>query len=379
MNAKSRRHDATMPSRQDATLRELVTLIGAFVGALTGCSHSEPFTSGTYTPGQPYSPSAVSRLTFNPGTDRTPAWLPDGTGILYSLEREDRPDLDRCLGLLPPRGGTLRRVICNTAALADDSVDSFEWPAVAPDGRLAYVRAAASLQPFRSLAPDVEAIVLGTLDQPLAIREVQRIGYPAPTGRVHGAVSHLAWLNATTLVYLAEYLAYPEACPGCTTSDTLKWGIEIATLDLSGTTSLIAIVPGTAEASSVAVGATGDTIYYTKNGDSRVYRYAFSSGQTAIVHDFGAAGIARDVRVQRQRLVAVVGGDVGYFVDPVLGPVQIDAGGLLYLVDLVAGTDAAVADTSFRIRRPALAPDGRLVVVEAVTNGSSDLWLLELP
>ena len=346
---------------------------------IAGCTHSEPFTPGTYTPGQPYSPGAVSRLTFNTGTDRTPAWLPDGSGILYSLERADRPDLDRCLGFLPPRGGTLQRVVCNTDALADDSVDSFEWPAAAADGRLAHVRASANALGMPSVASDYEALVLGTVDRLLETTELQRIGYTAPNGQLHQAVSHLQWLNGTTLVYLAENLAYPRTCQRCTTRDTLKWGLEIATLDVSGPTPVVTSVPGTDSASSVAVGATGDTIYYTRNGDSRVYRYALSSGQTAIVHDFGAAGIARDVQVAGQRLVAVVGGSVAYFVDSVLGPVQTDSGGWLYLVNLTAGTDSLVADTSFRFRHPALAPDGRLVVAEAVTNGRSDLWLVELP
>ena len=130
---------------------------------------------------------------------------------------------------------------------------------------------------------------------------------------------------------------------------------------------------------ALAVGATGDTIYFTRNGDSRVYRHAFSSGQTDTVFDFGFAGIARDVTYANGRVVAVVGGDVIYVVDSILGASQIDRGGPLYVVTLAGGTTTTAGDPSFLFRRPAFAPGGARVVVERWTNGSSDLWLVEVP
>ena len=49
-------------------------------------------------------------------------------------------------------------------------------------------------------------------------------------------------------------------------------------------------------------------IYYTLGGDTRVYRRVLASGDVSVVHDFGAAGITRDVHAAGNRLTAIVGG-----------------------------------------------------------------------
>ena len=351
------------------------------VGTLAACTHSEPFTPGTYTPGGPFTTGPLRRLTFNTGTDRTPAWLPDGSAILYSLERQDQVVPDRCLAVLPSVGGTLRALICNTDAQSADSVDAFEWFAVAPDGRLAYLRASTMDVPSAHASPpDHEAVVLALVSVPVATAELQETPYLAPSGISHTSAAYIRWLGDSALVYVGQDVRYPHSFPGSPTYDTIKTGLEIVTLDLRGATPVVAVVPGTDQASSVAVGATADTIYFTKNGDSRVYRYAFSSGQTAVAHDFGAAGIARDIQIVGARLVAVVGGPVIDSVDPFIGRIQVDSGGRLFLANLLTATDSmVVADTTMRFRRPALSPDGRRVAAEVVTINRSDLWLVELP
>lgn len=352
----------------------------ALAALLAGCVHGEPFTPGTYTPPGPYSPGSVTRLTFNLGTDRTPAWLPDGSGILYSLERFDRPDRDRCLAELPAAGGAIRRLVCTPNPFASDSADEFLWFAAAADGRLAYVRASTFVVPSaHPTAPDHEALVLATLGRPLESRDLQQTPYLAPSGLTHGTVAFVQWLDANRLVYVGQRVVYQHICLGCAPFDTLTTGVEVATLDLSGPTPVVAIVPGSDNASSVTVGATPDTIYFTKNGDARVYWHAFSSGQTAVAYDFGAAGIARDVHVRGPRLVAVVGGVVIDSIDPTNGHIQVDSGGPLFVADLVAGTDSMVADATFRFRRPALSPDGRSIVAERRLINVSDLWLVALP
>ena len=350
-------------------------------GTLAGCTHSEPFTPGPYSPGGPFTNGPMRRLTFNTGTDRTPAWLPDGSAILYSLERQDSPVFDRCLAVMPPDGGTLRAIICNTAATSADSIDAFEWFAAAPDGRLAYLRATTlDVASPHASTPDFEALVVSTVSRPLAAEEVQALPYFAPSGISHTTAASLHWLGDNALVYVAQDARYPHSFPRSSTYDTIKTGLEIVTLDLRGPAPVLAVVPGTGDASSVTVGATADTIYFTKNGDSRVYRYAFSSGLTAVAHDFGAAGIARDIQIVGARLIAVVGGAVIDSVDPFIGRIQVDSGGQLFLADLLSATDTmVVADPTFRFRRPALSPDGRRVAAEVVTINRSDIWLVELP
>ena len=226
--------------------------------------------------------------------------------------------------------------------------------------------------------PQVEGLVVAPLADPANAIELRSLDYTAPSDHLHQGISHIGWLSPTRLVYLGERVTYPQACGGCA-PDTVRTGIEITTLDFSGATPVLAIVPGTDSASSVAVGGTGDTIYFSRNGDSRVYRYTFSSGQTDTVHDFAAVGIARDVDVSAGRLVAIVGGDVTYIVDTILGASQVDRGGEIHVVTLASGAETVIGNSTSRFRRPALSADGTRVVVVVQTLGSGDLWLLDVP
>jgi len=348
-----------------------------FCVLLAACEHGAPFRPAPYGPDGPFDPGPVARLTFNAGIDGGATWLPADAGILYTTERVDRPDDDRCFAMMPPGGGGIFRYVCR-GTTANDSIDVFDEAAVASDGRIAYVRSRAHRFPGPPVGPDVQALVVAPLDDPNRVRVLEAIAYLAPSGHVHQGVSHIRWLSTNRLVYLGENVVYPRLCMFCV-RDTVRTGIEIVTLDLAGVTPVLAVVPTTDSASSVAVGATSDTIYFTRNGDSRVYRYAFSSGQTDTVHDFAAGGIARDVGFANGRLVAVVGGDVSYGVDTLNGPAQVDRGGHLYVVTLATGAETLLGDTAFRFRRPAFGPGGTRLTAEAWVNGRSDLWLLQVP
>ena len=348
-----------------------------FCVLLAACEHGAPFRPAPYGPDGPFDPGPVARLTFNAGIDAGATWLPADGGILYTAERVDRPDDDRCFAIMPPGGGGVFRYVCR-GTTANDSIDVFDEAAVASDGRIAYVRSRAHRFPGPPVGPDVQALVVAPLDDPNRVQVLEAIAYLAPSGHVHQGVSHIRWLTSTRLVYLGETVTYPRLCMFCV-RDTVRTGIEIVTLDLAGATPVLALVPSTDSASSVAVGATSDTIFFTRNGDSRVYRYAFSTGQTDTVHDFAAAGIARDVSFANGRLVAVVGGDVSYGLDTLNGPAQVDRGGLLYVVTLATGTETVLGDPAFRFRRPTFGPGGTRLTAEAWVNGRSDLWLLEVP
>jgi len=345
--------------------------------AVVACEHTPAFEPGVYTPSGPLGTGPALRLTYNRGTDEGAVWLPGSGGILYTAERLDRQDHDRCFAIMPAGGGAISRYACRTSA-ADDSIDVFEGAALATDGRIAYVRASSHRLPGRPISPDVQALVVASLADPNAVRIVQPLAYTAPSGQIHQGISHIGWLAQSRLVYLGERVSYPQACSGCP-PDTVRTGIEVVTLDFAGATPVLAVVPTTDSASSVAVGATGDTIYFTRNGDSRVYRYVFSSGQTDTVHDFGAAGIARDVGLANGRLVAVVGGDVAYVTDTVLGASQVDHGGELHVVTLGTGAETVLGDSASRFRRPAFAPNGTRLATELWANGRADLWLLDVP
>jgi len=348
-----------------------------------GCGHEQPLRPADYTPGVPPGTGSLVRLTYNPGADLSPVWLPDGRGFLYTAERVDtvvrveRKNRDRCLALLPPAGGTILRQICERTPAADDSVNAYSSPAVAADGRLAYVRASAPLEFGWPLLPRYHELVLATLVDPQRAAVVTTLPYTGPSGREHAEAAQVRWLGDSVLVYVGQLVAYIPPCNGCP-PDTVSTGLELVRLDFRGPVPVRTMLPGSDQASSVAV-VTPDTLYFTINGDTRVFSLALSTDAIGVVHDFGLGGIARDVQVAAGRLVAVVGGNVSFFTDPVIGPVQKDDGGPLVLVDRNTGVETPPGLAGMMFRHPALSPAGTSVVAELVGFGPTDLWLVEVP
>ena len=339
--------------------RDLRRLALAALAAF-GCGHTDPFSTPPYGTTQPFDPTPPVRLTFNAGADRSASWLADGSGIVYSAQQLGRPDKDVCLAELPPGGGTQRRLVCDLSRLGSDTNNAFESPAVAADGRLAFLKASGSIG---GTNPSREGLsVAPTLDAANAA-EVQRVPYSVPGEPARSAVQALRWLAADRLVYVGSLAALRQACLLCPL-DTIRTGLKVDLLDFSQPGTLPAPVPGTDYASGVAVGTSSDELYLTVGGDTRVYRRVLSTGETAVVHDFGAAGVARDVHVAGSRLAAIVGGRVAFAVDSVLGPVQWDSGGVIHVVDLGSGDDVALAPGARLFRRPALSPAGDRLVAE---------------
>ena len=141
-------------------MRPLNAAVGLAL-ALAGCGHSAPPAAPESGSSRPFAGGSPRRLTFNLGDDRAPAWLPDGSGLLYSFQRLDRPDHDRCLGLLPPDGGRLERMLCDANPAADDSTNVLTEPAPTGDGRVAYLLVGSQTI---DITPDYTAVLLGTLD-----------------------------------------------------------------------------------------------------------------------------------------------------------------------------------------------------------------------
>jgi hypothetical protein len=308
-----------------------------------------------------------------------PAWLPDGA-IVYTAERIDRADHDRCLAVMPGSGAAVSGYICRTSA-SNDSLDAFieVSPTSLGGGQIAYVRQGSYRLPIPPVAPHVQAITVAPLNDPNAGRDVRSLPYLAPSDRTHWGVSHLGWLDASRLVYVGEDVSYPRGCSSCP-PDTVRVGLEIAILDLTPPTPTVTIVPGTDSASSVSVGATSDTIYFTRDNDAAVYRHVFSSGVTDSVHDFGGNRLVRDVAWAAGRLFVVVDGFP-------------DIGGDVHILGPAAGADSLVRSPALSgggfvwFERPAPSRDGRRFVAQGyvVTSDTSslassrDVWLYELP
>ncbi|MGH7752260.1 MAG: hypothetical protein ACREN5_05550 [Gemmatimonadales bacterium] len=350
-----------------------VLLAGAGAGA-AACDHSVPFPPGNYAPTEPFASGALIQLTFNPSWDGFPRWLPDGSGIVYAFQRVDRPEPDRCFGILaaPPRGGARVGSICATTAASLDSTDGYALPAIRGD-RIAYVRTHSRIG---AIAPDAGALVLAPWSDLTQARALRPLPYTAD-GRNYGTIDHLRWLDQSSLIYVGEVVAYPRPCSSCL-PDTLTSGLDIVRLLFNDQSVTLLPVPNTDFASGLAVReGNGDTIYYTIGGDSRVYRRTLSSGDVAVIHDFGQ--VARDLDLVGNRMVAVVGGVVSFAFDSVLGmPVQRDVGGALWLLDLGTGVATPLSGSHF-YRRPSLSPDGRFVVAEVTDLIEPDLWLVDIP
>ena len=328
--------------------------------SLLGCGHTEPFVAPPTGTDQPFDASPPVRLTLNLGPDRGAAWLPDGSGIVYSAQQLGRQDKDVCLAVIPPAGGSQRRLTCDLTPTGADSADAVESPAPAPDGRVAFVEFGSRIG---SILPSSSAISLGSLTNPTARTRLRPLPYTIPGAPVHSGASQLRWLSPDRLLYLGERRDYHLHCARCVEWDTITTGLDLVSLDASMASSVPERIPGTENASGLSLGATEDEIYYTLNGDARVYHRTLSTGEVSVVHDFGAAGIARDVHVVGNRLAAVVGGRVTFGTDSLFGATQWDSGGVLHLVDLQSAADVTLEGPGL-FRRPQISPSGSSIVVE---------------
>jgi hypothetical protein len=360
------------------------------LATLAGCGHTDPFGSQDFGSEQPRDPNPPIQLTLNRGQDRWAAWLPDGSGILYSSQFAGTSDNDVCLAVLPPTGGRQRQLTCSLSANGATRTDALESAAPAGDGRLAFVAASGEIG---RLIPDVQQLSLATVADPAARSALLSIPYTIPGSRTHFGVSQIRWLGSNRLVYLGEAVSIITPCPGCE-KDTLRSGLDGVQLELSPG-AVPQAIPGTENASGISPGASQDEVYYTLGGDTRVFRRVLSTGEVSVVHDFGAGNVARDVDVLGQTMAVVVGGRVHFALDPSLGPTQWDSGGLLHVVSLADDSDALIATPTADglFRRPRVSPSGTEIVAEryplifggggdipdTTVSRTADLFLLQRP
>jgi hypothetical protein len=372
-----------------------VGLVPLFV--LTGCEHSTPFSTGPTPATGPLSGGTPTRLTFNTGTDERAAWLPDGSAFLYTQERADLPQDERCLASMDAAGGTVTGTICASLEASQDSQITFESAAVSPALRLGYVRAGTI--DVGATGFNANALLIATLFTPTTTRVLLRTPFFGPNSLPVDNVSQVQWLGDTSLFVLGEREIFP-VCLGCA-PDTIRSGLEIDRVDIGADSTRVSYVPGTDSASSVAVGR-GDTIYYTRNGLGQIFVQSLSVGVGALFRDYGPGVIVRDVRVAGSRFVAVTGGQVTQFVPDPTNPgatLQRDHGGDLRFGDVANGTDITLTMQNAFARRPVISSDGRQVVferypyvinvlrapdgtflgVDTVVSHTADLWSVQWP
>lgn len=350
-----------------------------------GCAHQEPLAHHEPRADTPFTASQPIRLTYNIATDASPAWSFDGRRLYYSAHDSARSDHDACIVTMPSTGGTRTAVQCPALGVNDTS-ELLERPAPGPD-LLAWSRSELGVVEHSSPRHSILAAV-PVPDAP--VRLLLRFPYATTAGHPHDMPLFLQWLRPGVLLYLG-------ASFGTSFPDTVWLGDQVTLLNLTAPVPTLDFVAGTSGASAVSASPDGTSIYYTITGDTRVLRQDLSTGLETLVHDFGAAGIARDPSVVGQRLAAIVGGQPGLRDFPLQGLGQVDRGGHLVLVDLQNGAETVVPDGDRLYRRPALSPDGSRMVAEGfpyvvtpildssgavvgadtVTSRRADLWLFE--
>lgn len=336
------------------TIRGRGALEGLTMLLVLGCSHGEPFAVAEHTPDGPYAAGEPARLTFGDAVGE-PAWLPDGSAIVYAGGALTGVPPDRCLLVIPATGGSITSEVCNAAPLAD-IVDSWAYPAASGD-RLAFYYQ----NSVRGIAPTVAGIYVAPLAAPVVLAPVRSIPFTAPEGMFYIAASHLTWLgNELLFIGYSEQTVMP--CPLC---DPIRVEYPLALLrGPAEPGATFTAVPGIAFPTSAVPGATADEIYFTLANDSRIYHRVLSTGAQNVVHDFAGDGIVRDLSYAAGRLAAVVGGKVKVWLEPA-GPLQSpDEGGHLHVLDLATGSQRRLTGDDRWFRLPAWSPAGTALVGE---------------
>jgi hypothetical protein len=349
----------------------------ALPALIAACDHSTPFERPDDPPRGPLIPGDPVRLTYG-GTAAEPAWLPDASGIVFSLVDASRPDDDRCLGVMPAVGGQVTRLLCYTAPFAGDSTDQLSHPAVAGTD-LAFVR---HNRPVGSVRDRTRWLHAGAWAAGAGAAPVQSIPFMSGTVQVT-SVSSLAWLASGRLAFIANGETVYLPCQGCD-AVLVEAGRQLIVADLTGAAPALVTVPTAGNPTSVASGGSGDTFYYTLAGDTRVYRQDGAAAPPTVVHDFVGSTRVRDIDVAGGRLAAVVdGAAVEHVTDD---GVLLEGGpGLLRIVDLGTGAEQPVHRAGMLFSAPALSPDGSVIAVIGtpahtnefgviVIDGPPDLW-----
>ncbi|HSC58807.1 MAG TPA: hypothetical protein VLC11_04545, partial [Gemmatimonadales bacterium] len=262
-----------------------------------------------------------------------------------------------CLGLLPAAGGTRTVSACQDAPVAAaESLDVASSPAVHA-GQVAWMRVTS---PIGGVLPEGGDLVVASATGLSAPRSVRHFPFVAPSGRYQSSGTDVQWLDDSTLAYVGVQINY-----NFISHDTSVGGVEVTLMHLAGASPVTSVAGGTFGATSLAVGPLRGELDFTRS-DSRIYSVQLPDTVPTVAFDFGALGIAEDVRVAGARMLAVVGDSA-------------NRGGTIYLVD--GGVATAVTPPGTYWRHPSLRPDGRFFAAERfdTLTATYDIYTDTLP
>ena len=318
---------------------------------VAGCDHTAPFAAYDQEPIGPWSAAPPIRLTFNAGDDRHPAVHDDM--IVFSRLEAGRSDFDRCLAFLPIGVGTLSRVSCAGRVTPDSLVDAIIDPALSPDGRVAYVRDQGI--PFRK-GPSTRHVVIAPVDTPDAPTTAYTVSFAWSDGRRALALRQLSWSHGDALRFIAGEENYPSAP---TLPDTVFTSFGLA--ELSVATGAFAEIAGT-DSVQTYVAAPDDGIWFVREGapDTLLHLVPGSTQPTTVGTFSGPV----------TSLTVVDGHPVGAL---------LTAPPMVEWLDIASGSPGGVVPLPSLASRLAGVPNSRRFIAEIWSDGSADLWLLELP
>lgn len=326
------------------------------------CGHSDPFGTTPTGSDSPFSASTPTRLTYNSGTDSAASWTEDGKGLIY-LYSPGGGNGDRCIGLIPPGGGTQRWQLCDTRADRADSAKSFSAPALASDGRLLYLQALAQRG---RLAPDQTFLWLADSATPFVRRSL--VSFPTNIGgRGISWLSDAQWVAPDAFVARAGDFSVGQACNSCPI-DTTVTAVSLVrgTINASGAT--LALIAGTADAPIHALAEAGASIVLMRD-NTTVLRVATTGGTPTIVGMLPVAGRVTGIGCRSSECVITLA------VARALPTTGFDT--RFYRVRLASNTIQEARVEAGLWAGPLITPTGGDVVAQSSTGPTRDIYLFK--
>jgi len=347
---------------------------------LTGCTHSEPYSTEPPDPLGPPSAALPRQLTFTPGDDRAPNL--SGPWVAYHRLEPESAFPAPCIGILPAEGGTLNAEYCAPPpSPADTFVSSWLEPALSPDGtQLAFVwRRSSRVSTMAAWSYD---LVVADVDSPAVPRATLSLWRLLPGDRLVNTAMELSWAGSARIRFIAAYDSVFKVKGGGAIrfTDTVTVPRALMEFDIStdtvrvlaGADNVVAWAPA-ADGSPLVVPDSNPRLVLAVGGDgARTLAAAFPERVTDLALSAGwlaATGSADSV------LVPVGPDTFAWRYDVVLDS--------LYWLEPVSG-QRGVLGLPGLARRLAPGADGHVVVEVERPGGDefgapANLWLYPLP
>ncbi len=343
------------------------------------CAHSDPFVPATSVSG-PADSGANAQLTFNPDQDYWPSWTQDGRGILYAFVDLAHP-LHRCIGLLPPQGGTRRWELCDNRAVRADSLSSYEAFALDSTGRLLVAEAVSRRSSVGSSLP-YTTLWLSDTAHPYV--RTSLLTLPVRTDNLQVTwLADIQWTGRTSFLALGQL-------EGLTAGDSIfAQSGSVLRGTISDGAATLASIAGTDSATSYSLANDGATLVFTVAHDTRLFTVPLTGGvpvpdrirrsgpdtvQTLPAEPTGVS-CAGSVCIVARDSVTVFGtyfdlADGRCSATPCqrFGSRRANGGATLRRISLTTGSDEVLAMACATYQTPKVSPIGSDVVVQCGGN-----------